>query len=83
MLKSESSTSLMSSPSAEETLSMETFSFSSGGNSVGSDSLDLEDATYRKLLDDFPVGLWVWKYDEPLNNIRLVYANSVSDSFLR
>lgn len=39
-------------------------------------------STYKELLDDFPVGLWAWKYHEQSDEVRLVYANAVSDAFL-
>lgn len=51
-------------------------------SSTSESEIDFEDAGYKRLLDDFPVGLWVWKYDENANDIRLAYANAVSDPFV-
>lgn len=49
----------------------------------GSNTSDEEESTYRKLLEVFPVGLYVWKLEDPKNpsSLRLKLANAASEQY--
>lgn len=67
-----------SATSSNEDLTHESLDSLSSLSESSIETGDWEETSYKALIEEFPIGLWVWKLEEE-KLLRLVFANATSE----